>query len=268
MKPVLHKTRTLLAVYYANMMEFRAELYLWVIAGLLPFIMMGVWISASQAPGNALNMSPSQVVRYFICAFIARQLSIAWVIWDFEFHVVQGKLSPLLLQPIDPGWRFVAAHISEQAARLPFAAIIIAAVLWMYPGALWRPAVADIALALAAMYMAFIVRFLMQYSLAMLCFWLERASGAETLMYLPYLFLSGLIAPLHTFPPLIRDLAMLTPFPYLVYFPAQILAGGAHASAIPVLRGFLVMLAWAVLLWLLNRCLWRRGLRHYSGMGA
>jgi len=33
-------------------------------------------------------------------------------------------------------------------------------------------------------------------------------------------------------------------------------------------RGFAMGLAWLVLFWLVNRWLWRKGLQHYSGMGA
>jgi ABC-2 type transport system permease protein len=48
MKQLLRKVRVFLSVHYAYMVEYRAELILWVLANSFPIIMMGVWMQASQ----------------------------------------------------------------------------------------------------------------------------------------------------------------------------------------------------------------------------
>ncbi|NEP26727.1 ABC-2 family transporter protein, partial [Moorena sp. SIO3I6] len=112
--------------------------------------------------------------------------------------------------------------------------------------------------------MSFALRFLMQYTFAMFAFWTERASAIEELSFLLYLFLSGLIAPLEVFPPLVREIAQWTPYPYLIHFPAALLIG----LPVNVVGGMLVILGWSLIFFLVNRWLWRKGLKHYSGMGA
>jgi len=77
-----------------------------------------------------------------------------------------------------------------------------------------------------AIWLAFTINFLLQSCIAILCFWSERASALERLLFIPYLFLSGLVAPLEVFPPELRAAAHWTPFPLMVAFPAQLLAGG------------------------------------------
>ena len=57
---------------------------------------------------------------------------------------------------------------------------------------------------------------------------------------------------------------MWTPFPYMIHFPASILIG----LPVNVGRGLLIMLDWIIIFWFLNRWLWRKGLKQYSGMGA
>jgi hypothetical protein len=47
----MRKAKTLLAVYLAYMLEYRAELFLWALAGLLPLILMGVWTEAARSGG-------------------------------------------------------------------------------------------------------------------------------------------------------------------------------------------------------------------------
>jgi ABC-2 type transport system permease protein len=112
--------------------------------------------------------------------------------------------------------------------------------------------------------LTFALRFLMQYTFALLAFWTERASAIEEFWNLFYLFLSGMIAPLEVFPPGVREVALWTPFPYLVHFPVAILIG----LPVDIVRGVLVMLGWSLLFFIGNRWLWRRGLKQYSGMGA
>lgn len=252
----------LLTTYYAYMVEYRAELLFWVLSGSLPLILMGVW--ARAAAGGEFGFSSLDFIRYFIAVFFVRQFSIVWVIWDFEKQVVEGTLSPKLLQPVDPGWHHFISHLSERFARMPFVVILLALFFVVYPNAFWMPSMMNLLLALVVLQLAFMLRFIMQYTFAMLAFWTERANAVESFWFLPYLFLSGIIAPLEVFPQTVRDVVAWLPFPYLIHFPASLLVG----TEADVLRGIVTMLMWIAAFFVMNRILWRKGLRHYSGMGA
>lgn len=262
MKAILRTAKTLLVVYYAYMVEYRAELLLWVLANSLPLIMMGVWSQA--AAGGQFSLTALDFGRYFISVFVVRQFTIVWVVYDFEREIVEGDLSPRLLQPIDPVWRHVAGHVSERWARLPFSVGLVILFFALYPQSFWWPTPLGLIWGCLATVMAFILRFIIQYTFAMFAFWLERAIAIEQLWFLFYLFLSGMIAPLDLFPEGVRAVVMWTPFPYLIYFPVSLLVG----ISTPVAKGFAIMLAWCGLGILINRWLWRRGIKHYSGMGA
>lgn len=261
-RSILHKTATLLSVYYAYMVEYRAELILWVLSGSLPLILMGVWVEAAQ--GGQFGLSPLDFVRYFLAVFLVRQFTVVWVIWDFEREVVEGRLSFRLLQPLDPGWHYFATHFAERFARIPFAILLIGLFFLLYPDAIWIPDPVSLGLAIVAIFMAFALRFMMQYTFSMLAFWMERASAIEQFWLLFYLFLSGLIAPLEMFPPLVRTIVQWTPFPYMINFPASLLVG----MPVNIWQGFGMTALWFVIFLGLNRWLWRKGLRQYSGMGA
>ncbi|MDZ8186861.1 MAG: ABC-2 family transporter protein [Nostoc sp. ChiSLP02] len=262
MKKIIRKALIFLSVYYAYMLEYRAELILWVLAGTLPIILMGVWIQASQ--GGQFGLSPVDFARYFITVFIVRQITVVWVIWDFEREVVQGKLSPKLLQPLDPVWHHLAGHIAERFARLSFAFLLIGLFFILYPQAFWIPSLSQFLVFILAAVLAFILRFTIQYTFAMFAFWTERATALENFWLLFYLFLSGLIAPLEVFPESVQKILMFTPFPYLVNFPASILVG----LPVDLWQGFFLMMGWILIFLGANRLLWRIGLKRYSGMGA
>jgi len=254
--------KALLTAYYAHMVEYRAELLLWALSNSLPFILMGVWTQAAQ--GGKFGLSSLELARYFLAAFIVRQFNVVWVIWEFEKEVVSGQLSNKLLQPLDPVWHHFAGHVAERFARLPFIAVLVAMFFALYPQSFWLPSLSSILLFIFVIAIAFSLRFLIQYTFALLAFWTERASSIEQFWFLIYLFLSGLVAPLEVFPPAVREVVLWTPFPYMVHFPSAILVG----LPVDIGKGFAVMFAWGAIFFVINRWLWRRGLKHYSGMGA
>lgn len=262
LRHLLRLAGTLITVYYAHMLEYRAELFFWVLSGSLPFILMGVWVEASA--GGQFGLSPLDFVRYFLAVFLVRQFTIVWVIWDFEREVVEGKLSFRLLQPLDPIWHHLANHFAERFARLPFSFILVALFFLLYPQAVWLPGLANLLLFVLVVVLAFVLRFITQYTFAMTAFWIERANAIESFWFLLYLFLSGIVAPLELFPPAVRQVVEWTPFPYMIHFPASILIG----LPTDIGRGLLMMAGWIGVFALLNRGLWKLGLKRYSGMGA
>lgn len=262
MKPILRKAWVLLVTYYAHMLEYRAEIFFWALSGSLPLILMGVWMEASVE--GQFGLGPVDFARYFLAVFIIRQFTLVWMIFDFEQQVVRGQLSPRLLQPMNPLWHHVAAHLAERVARLPFALVLIGLFFVLYPQAIWLPSLGTLLLFSVVTVMVFILRFLIQSTLAMFAFWTERASALEQFQFLFYLFLSGYLAPLEMFPPLIREIVLWTPFPYLIHFPALILIG----LPVNLPRGILTMVGWTIVFYGWYRWLWQRGLKHYSGMGA
>lgn len=246
----------------ANMLEYRAEIYLWVLASVLPLILLGVWSQAAQT--GAFPLSAVEFIRYFICVFVVRQFTFIWVIWEFEELVVSGNLSFQLLQPLSPVWRFLAGHLTERVVRLPLVAGVVALCFWMYPQALWLPRPWDVLRAVALLAVAFWARFLLQYMMSMLAFWSERAAAVEELWFMVHLFLSGMIAPLDVYPESVRRLTELTPFPYLIYHPVNLLLGREVALG----RALLVLSCWGGFALVMQRWLWKRGLERYSAMGS
>jgi ABC-type uncharacterized transport system permease subunit len=55
----LKVARVMLSVYYAYMVEYRAELVFWVLSGTFPLILMGLWVEAAQ--GERFRSVPHRV---------------------------------------------------------------------------------------------------------------------------------------------------------------------------------------------------------------
>ncbi|MEY2978685.1 MAG: hypothetical protein RLZZ435_2824 [Cyanobacteriota bacterium] len=255
--------KTLTSVYYAYIMEYRAEIILWVLSGSLPFIMLGVW-SESVGQGTEYGLDRLDFIRYFLAVFLTRQFTVVWVIWEFEREIIEGQLSFRLLYPIDPFWHHFMQHIGERLTRFPFIVLLVIFFFLLYPQAFWLPNFGQLLSFVIAASLAFLLHFMIQYTFSMLAFWTERARSVEGVWFFIYLFLSGLIAPLDVFPETLVSWLSWTPIPYLIYFPSALLLG----LPVSVIKGGMVMSAWLLLITIVNRWAWYRGLKQYSGMGA
>ena len=131
------KIFTLLKVQYSNMLEYRVEIALWAISGIIPFFMLNIWTNNNL--NESINISDVMLSRYFLCAFFVRQFSVVWVVFSFEEDSLMGKVSPYLIQPLNPFFRYFAQHLAEQITRFPFALIIAFFFFIFNPESIWIP---------------------------------------------------------------------------------------------------------------------------------
>ena len=158
----LKKMRVLTTTAHALMLAYRAEIYLWVLAHVLPFIMMSVWMTAAGHGGTAFAMDPVGYARYFAGVFVVRQFTPVWMIYEFEWHMVEGRLSYYLLRPMNAMWHYVANHLGEQLARFPFFVVMLGVFFAIYPQALGCPRWESIVMGVAAIYSCLALRFAQQ----------------------------------------------------------------------------------------------------------
>lgn len=258
----LNKISTLLKVQYSNMLEYRVEIALWAISGIIPFFMLNIWTKNNL--NESINISDIFLARYFLSAFFVRQFSVVWVVFTFEEDALLGKISPYLIQPLNPFFRYLAQHIAEQITRLPYALIIASFFFLLNPGTWWIPNIGIAILSVMATFFSFLIQFLIQSIIACLCFWTEKASSIERLIFIPTLFLSGLLAPVISFPEYVTSWIYFTPFPYLIDFPANLLSG----NKTNIVSGFIMQVLWILILYPIFRKIWSQGTKKYTAMGS
>ena len=257
-----NKLTTLFKVQYSNMLEYRVEIALWAISGIIPFFMLNIWTNNNL--NESINISNVMLSRYFLSAFFIRQFSVVWVVFTFEEDALLGKISPYLIQPLNPFFRYLAQHIAEQITRFPFA-IVIALIFFLFnPESLWIPSIDVFFLTSISTFFSFLIQFLIQSIIACLCFWTEKASAIERLLFIPTLFFSGLLAPVISFPEYVKPWIYLTPFPYLIDFPANLLSG----NMTNVINGFAMQILWISFLFPVFKKVWSMGTKKYTAMGS
>ncbi len=266
--------RDLLALYvqqfkttFASMLQYRASLFIWMIGQVLePLIYLVVWTTVSASRGGSVgDFTAGQFAAYYIVFMLVNQMTYTWIMWEYEYRIREGLLSPALLRPVHPIHADIADNVSSKLVTLPVMLLIAAGLALVFkPQASlqWWAILAFI----PAIVLAFLVRFLVEWTLAQAAFWTTRVSAINQVYFVLILVLSGQLAPLSLFPRAIQILAEVLPFNWMIGFPVELVLG--RLTPTQALTGIGAQAAWLLISLFLLRAIWRAGIRVYSAVGA
>lgn len=252
---------------FAAMLQYRAALAIWMIGHVLePLVYLVVWSVAARSGGGSVGgYAPPDLAAYFIVLMLVNHVTCTWIMYEYEYRVREGILSQTLLRPIHPIHADIADNLTSKLISLPGLLLAAAAMTWIFQPAFHLSPWA-LAAAVPALMLAFVLRFLLEWTLALAAFWTTRVSALNQLYFAALLFLSGQLAPLSLMPAPVRVAATVLPFRWMVSFPVELSLGRLTPGQ--ALLGLGVQTAWAALAVVLMRWVWRAGLRAYTAVGA
>lgn len=251
----------------AGQLQYRGALVIWLLGLILePTIYLVVWSTVARSRGGEVDgFTAASFAAYFLAVMLVDHATFTWIMWEFEYRVRQGHLSPLLLRPVHPIHRDVADNLTFKlltlAVVLPAAGLLALAFRPTFTPLPWA-----IAAFVPALALAFLGRFALEWTLALTGFWTTRVSALNQLYFVAFLFLSGQAAPLVLLPEPAQVAATLLPFRWFVAFPVELLLG--RSSPADAAGGFVAQIAWLALTLVVLRFVWARGVRRYSAVGA
>ncbi len=252
---------------FASFVQYRASIFIWMISHVLePLVYLVVWSVVSRSnEGSVGGISTGQFAAYFIVMMLVNHFTYTWIMYEYEYRIRGGSLSFALLRPIHPIHRDIVDNLSSKLITLPMMCVAAA-----FLALLFKPELSfsfiTVAAFLPALLLAFILRFLIEWTLALVAFWTTRVSAVNQGYYVAALFLSGQVAPLSLLPHPVQVTAAVLPFRWTISFPVEVLLG--KLTATEVCTGLAVQMAWLGLAVILLRVVWRAGVRTYSAVGA
>jgi ABC-2 type transport system permease protein len=170
------------------------------------------------------------------------------------------------LKPMDPIVHYMAIALGSRPLRaILLSPVAIGAVLWV-PNLNWKLEPANLLLFLASLVGAWMILFLMQYTIGLSGFWITRTIGVNDAWFFTYSLASGYLVPLDLFPPSVRAVLAYLPFRYTMWFPVELLTG--RMGFVDGLQGIAMQWMWVAVIYGVCRLVWNRGLRRYSAVGA
>ena len=271
---LLQEPRALLRLYaqqfkttFASMVQYRASLFIWMIGQVLePLVYLIVWSTVSNGnSGSVGGYTARGFAAYYIAFMLVNQVTYTWVMWEYEYRIRLGSLSFALLKPVHPIHSDISDNLSSKLITLPILLVVAGGfALIFHPAAavsVWAALVF-----IPALVLAFLVRFLLEWTLALAAFWTTRVNALNQVYFLLMLFLAGQIAPLTLFPQWIQIVADILPFRWMLGFPVELVLG--RLTPLQALEGLGAQAAWVIISLVLIRVVWRAGVRVYSAVGA
>jgi ABC-2 type transport system permease protein len=255
--------RTTLAVQ----LQYRAALFIWLIGHILtPLVSLVVWTTVSRSgAGLVAGYSAGDFAAYFLVLMVVNHATFTWIMFEYEYRVRHGSLSFALLRPVHPIHSDIADNVAFKLITLPGMLLAAAVVGLGFPPSFHPPLWAVLAF-LPALALAFLVRFLLEWTLALSAFWTTRVSAVNQGYFVVGFFLSGQLAPLSLLPDWVRGISLPLPFRWTVAFPVELLLG--RLTPLEALEGIAIQAGWLAAALLLLRFVWRAGVRAYSAVGA
>ena len=247
--------------------QYRVAMFIWMIGRLLePTVYLVVWITVTKARGGDVGgYSPGDFAAYYIVLMLVNQFTFTWVMHEYEYRIRSGSLSAVLLKPIHPIHSDLADNIGY---KILTSVIIIPAsglLYWLFDP-VFEPDLKLFGLFIVSMFLAYLLRFLLEWSLALIAFWTTRNEAFNQMYFLLGLFLSGRLAPLDLLPDWLRILADALPFKWAVAFPVELVLG--RLTDAEITDGLIVQAIWLAVGLVLHRLVWWRGVKRYSAVGA
>jgi ABC-2 type transport system permease protein len=250
---------------WASWLQHRGFFFLLAFGWMIPpLVYLFVW-STAASEAEIGGLTRDQFVVYYLVLIVVNQLTYSQTNWTVGDVIRGGGMNALLLRPLSPFFDAVSTQVSGQVVYMAFL-LPVTAVLYL----VLRPQVQiqgrDALAFVPALIGAGLLRFFWGYWLALLAFWATRADALLALQDALVFLLAGQVAPTALLPGVLRAVAKVLPFRYMLGFPVEVLTGQLQPAEMG--WGFVYQAAWLAVAVALYAILWRRGVRRYSAVGG
>ena len=247
------------------MLEYRVSMLIWMLTASFPLVMMAVWLTLAQ-DGPVGNYAPGDFVAYYLLALYVRMMTAVWVAWELDHDIRHGELAIKLLHPLNPIHDYVSFNLADKVLRFLLITPLILLAARLVPDVHLALTPVNVILFFVALAFAWLLRYITDYTVGLLSFWLSQVTTLQEIIWMLLLLLGGTVAPIDLLPGWLAAIAKYLPFRFMLSFPVEIMLG--RLSAYDLLTGLLVSLAWLALFQALHVLVWRRGIRAFSAYGA
>ena len=246
---------------------YRLNFTLWRVRTVLQFLLVYfIWWTVFQSSSRVFGYTQESILTYVVILVLIRTIVFSSRATDVMNKINDGSIASFLLRPIGIIKYYFTQDIADKLLNIVFMIFEISAILLLLkPHIIIQTNFNNLLLFSAALSLGIILWFCINMVISLMAFWVENSWGP---LFLLTIFLEGLgggIFPIDILPKGIFEFLMLTPFPYLIYFPAKLYLGGFQTSERIIY--FLIFTFWVIIGLILTNWILKLGLKHYTSVG-
>lgn len=254
-------------ITWQQFLIYRVNFAMWRLRTILQLLLVYfIWWSVFQSQTQVFGYTTASILTYILVASLTRTIVLSSRASDLIDSINTGSIVNFLIKPLGFIRYYLTRDVADKLFNIGFfIAEVSLLILLLHPPIIIQTNFFVLALFFLALFGGLIIYFCINFIIGLTAFWVESSWGVLFLMTIILESLGGGLFPLDILPQRIFDGLMLTPFPYLIYFPAKLYLG--TMSYPQIIFGFSIIFIWILVLILLMRILLEAGFRHFSAVG-
>ncbi|MBI3380059.1 ABC-2 family transporter protein [Candidatus Gottesmanbacteria bacterium] len=246
---------------------YRLNFILWrvrVIVSIL--ISFFLWQTIFKTKSQVFGYQQSQMLTYILLITFLNGIVLSTQTFRVAEEINLGTLSNFLIRPFSYFGYVMSRDISDKIVNTFFSIFeIIFLIIILHPPIFVQTSVYWLGLFFVTFILAALLFFEIGMMLSIIGFWSRDTWAPRFIFFILVTFLAGTYFPLDILPKPIYSFLQFLPFTYLIFFPLKIYLG--QMDSFFLLRGLGIMISWIILMSVILRYSWRRGLKIYTAEG-
>ncbi len=263
----MHKYFLIIKNTWDEYLAYRLNFILWRVRMVIRFLIIYfLWSSIYSGSQTIFGYSRSQMLTYALMVYLVSNFIFATRTQDIGGEINDGTLTNYLLRPVNYFSWLVSRDISDKLINLGFTLLEIILIFFILKPPFFLQTNPFLILITFISFLGSVfIYFCISALLGFIGFWTNEVWSPRFIFIVLLDFLAGNLFPIDIYPVWLTKFLLLTPFPYLYYFPVKLYLG--NLGTWQILQGFMILIIWNGLLFYAVKSIWKKGLRVYSAEG-
>jgi len=254
---------------WQDSLVYRLNFVMWRVRTNLQFLAVYfLWLAIFNRQNQIFTYDKAALLTYILGTSVLRSFVLSSRSITAGVEIANGDLNNYLLKPLSYLKNWLARDLADKALNMLFMTFELALILYLLKPPILPPAgLVNAVLFLVSALIAMLMYFLFSFLISSFTFWYTEHEGwpLRFIVFMIIEFLAGSLFPLDIFPPAAFNFFRLLPTAYFLFYPLQLYLGRLAVSQLmPV---FSLMLIWLIILYLLAKLVWQKGLKIYGAYG-
>ena len=257
-----------LSVFSITLQEYftyRLNFVMWrvrqIFVFLIPFF---IWRAVLGSGGVIYGYNFPAIMTYLFGTTVLNSLVMGSRTVDLGWMINSGYLTIPLMKPLSVFRFLMTRDVADKLFNLLFIFVEVPLLILIFrPPVFIQTNIYSLLLAVCSTLFAICIYFFINILFGSLAFWSRDIWAPRFLLMVVMGFATGSMFPLDMLPHVWQTVLLATPFPYLLYVPLKLYLGQDPA----ILAAFAIQIFWTILLYLVTKFVWNKGMLVYEAEG-